>query len=308
MHQWGKNLQYVWSDRKRFYSLYRSLLLAAVSLLISMTVTLGVPLQHGKSLTPAVRESLDITQYFVSEKMDGVRGYWDGVSLMSRQGYAIIVPSWFIEHLGDKPLDGELWLGRGNFQAISALIARGDIADPLWQKVTYQVFDLPAENGSFKARVSLMQDYLFSIAQKNPHVRMIPQLRLVDLSALDQALSVVIEKGGEGLMLHHEDALYQPYIRHSHLLKVKHIDDGCARVVGYTQGKGKYTGKIGALIVEARIDNDIKRFNIGSGLTDAQRQDPPKIGDYISYLHNDYTRLGIPRFARLAKEVFTCHD
>ena len=280
------------------------LLSIAVSLLISGVF--AMPLQHGKSLTPGRKRSLDIGQYFVSEKMDGIRGYWDGKTLFSRQGYAIVTPLWFIESLGDVPLDGEIWLGRGRFQEISALIARADVDDPLWGEVTYQIFDLPASKAVFKDRVALMQNYIPTLADNSPHVQMIPQIRVTDLEALDQQLAEVIKIGGEGLMLHYEDALYQPFIRHDQLLKVKHVDEGCAVVVGYTKGKGKYEGKVGALIVETLIDEDIKRFNLGSGLTDSQRAAPPEIGFNIPYLHNGYTDLGLPRFARLGKDITTC--
>lgn len=291
---------------------YRIVLISIFMSQLSFSILWAVPLQHGTSLTPAMKSSLEVTEYFVSEKLDGVRGYWDGKKLLSRQGYEIITPQWFIEHLGDKPLDGEIWLERGQFQEISGLIARNDVMDPLWQKVSFQVFDLPAEKGTFSERVKLMEHYLAALSQTNPHVVMIPQVRVQDLETLEIQLTAVIANKGEGLMLHHQDARYQAYDRHKGLLKVKRIDKGCATVVGYTNGKGKYAGKVGALIVEARIDGDgewfTKSFRIGSGLTDEDRENPPKIGQSVPYHHNDFTQKGIPRFPRLGKDFSICSE
>ena len=45
--------------------------------------------------------------------MDGVRGYWDGKKLLSKQGIRIPTPEWFTTGLPQVPLDGELWMGRG---------------------------------------------------------------------------------------------------------------------------------------------------------------------------------------------------
>ena len=50
----------------------------------------------------------------MSEKMDGVRAYWNGEKLISKQAKDISCPNWFIEGLPKEvKLDGELWMGRG---------------------------------------------------------------------------------------------------------------------------------------------------------------------------------------------------
>ena len=286
----------------RFRSLLTLFLSARCSLLFIISILSfsgAVPLQHGKSLTPSVQASMDINHYFISEKLDGVRGYWDGAQLLSRQGYLITTPSWFTEGFGEIPLDGELWLGRERFQEVSALIARNDIEDPLWQEMTYQIFDLPSLAGDFETRVAAMSAHIAQLSLHNPYIKKIAQTRLSSLEMLDQSLTETVALGGEGLMLHHEASHYQAYIRHGELLKVKHVDDGCALIVGYTKGRGKYEGMVGALQVEVSIDETIQRFKIGSGLTDALRKQPPAKGRMIQYLHNGYTVKGIPRFPRL---------
>lgn len=286
-------------------ALLRALFLFLLLMIISSAV--AVPLQHGISLTPQKESTLNIEEYYVSEKLDGIRGYWDGTILFSRQGYAIVAPDWFTENLGKEPLDGEIWLGRETFEALSGLIARSDVEDPLWHQVTYQIFDLPANKAPFTERIEVMKQHINELSILNPHLKMVHQQKIPTLEALEQLLRDVIDNGGEGLMLHHEAALYRPYIRHDALLKVKEVDDGCAIVRGYTQGKGKYLDMVGALEVETVIDGEIRRFRVGSGLTDEMRQSPPELGTVIIYFHNGFTKNGIPRFPRLDQiDVVDC--
>jgi DNA ligase-1 len=61
-------------------------------------------------------EEQDPTGWWLSEKLDGVRAYWDGKQFISRLGNAYLAPDWFIEGLPEFPLDGELFAGRGRFQ------------------------------------------------------------------------------------------------------------------------------------------------------------------------------------------------
>ncbi len=255
----------------------------------------AVPLQHGKNLTPELREKLEasteLSIYFVSEKLDGVRGYWDGEKLWTRQGYPIKAPLWFTENLGKKPLDGELWLGRNQFEETSQVVRNDSFEDPRWKVMHYMIFDLPGEAGSFAERVSLMESYIPQLPQ---HVKMIPQERLT-WQMLDQRLEEVVKLGGEGLMLHHSEAEYRPYRRVDHLLKVKPVFDAEAKVIAILPGKGKYQGKMGALLVELKEGT---RFKIGSGFSDDDRENPPKEGEIITFKYSGLTQKGIPRFAR----------
>ena len=107
-------------------------------------------------------------------------------------------------------------------------------------------------------------------------------------------MSQVEAQQGEGLMLHLGSARHSPG-RSSALLKLKSYQDAEARVVAYSLGKGKYQGMVGALVVE---DAQGLRFNLGSGLSYMDRQQPPAIGALVNYKFNGYTLRGIPRFAR----------
>src|SRR5206468_10999995 len=85
---------------------------------------------------------LDPTGWWLSEKLDGVRAYWDGKQLWSRLGNVLHAPDWFVAGLPDVPLDGELWLGRKKFQRTLSIVRRQDKTD-LWREVRYVVFDAP---------------------------------------------------------------------------------------------------------------------------------------------------------------------
>ena len=67
-------------------------------------------------LANVYRADTKLADYWVSEKLDGVRGYWDGEKLMTRGGERIVAPGWFTAGWSNVPLDGELWVGRGKFE------------------------------------------------------------------------------------------------------------------------------------------------------------------------------------------------
>ena len=231
-----------------------------------------------------------IQQYWVSEKLDGVRARWDGNNLISRQGNHFKVPQWFLADFPTEPLDGELWIARNNFQELISII-KGDDIDPNWHQVKFMVFDYPNKDLNFSQR---LKHFSQLVRQSNSkYIEIIPQKRITDLEVLNKWLDQVIEEQGEGLMLHHENALYISG-RSSHLLKVKRHDDGEATVIGYTQGKGKYKNAVGALVV--KTDENIV-FKLGTGLSDQERIKPPPIGSLVTYKFYGKTKSGKPRFA-----------
>ena len=58
---------------------------------------------------------LDLAGWWMSEKLDGVRAYWDGKQFLSRLGNIYHAPDWFVAGLPNVPLDGELWIARRAF-------------------------------------------------------------------------------------------------------------------------------------------------------------------------------------------------
>jgi len=238
---------------------------------------------------------IDVTQYWVSEKYDGVRAHWDGQQLRFRSGNRVPAPPWFVAALPAQPLDGELWLGRGGFDRLSGIVRREVADDAEWRQVRYMIFELPEAAGSFTERIEQIRT-LVSTA-KVPWLQAVEQFRLPDAKALQQRLDAVVRGGGEGLMLHRADAPYATG-RSAVLLKLTPWLDAEARVIAHLPGKGKYTGMLGAVRVEMP---DGKRFSLGSGFTDAQRRSPPPLGGLVTYRYRELTRNGIPRFPRFLR-------
>ena len=244
------------------------------------------PLLLAQNFTDAV----DPATYLVSEKLDGVRALWDGRVLRFRSGRVIAAPDWFVAGLPTHPLDGELWMGRRNFDRLSAAVRRQSADDAEWRSISYQVYEWPQAPGTFSQRVAALQA---SVAQANPGwLHVVQQERIADRRALHARLQQVVQDGGEGLMLHRADARWQTG-RSDALLKLKPQHDAEATVVAHLPGQGKYQGMCGALLMEGP---DGRRFRLASGLSDAQRRTPPPLGTVVTYRYRERTPNGLPRF------------
>lgn len=246
-------------------------------------------------LAEVYRDGIAVEQYWISEKLDGVRAYWDGKQLISRGGEVIAAPAWFVADFPTTALDGELWLGRNQFAATFSIVSKLQPIDSEWQQIQYHIFEFPNAPGTFTERISALQALIKQ--QNSPYLTLIPQFRIADKTKLLEKLRELEKQGAEGLMLHHQDALYKTG-RSSDLLKLKSYQDTEAKVIGYRPGKGKYQGMTGALVVKTA---DGKTFGIGSGLTDELRHHPPAIGTVITFRYNGFTNKGLPRFARFLR-------
>ncbi len=248
-------------------------------------------------LAKTYHSDIDIEAYWISEKYDGFRAYWDGEFLWSRQGNKFAAPPWFTEDFPSQPLDGELWIGRQQFQQLASTVSRAQAHDG-WRKVTFMVFDLPQSPQIFSQR--LLQLRTLFANNSSPYLKLVPQFRFSSHDQLLEELELRVAAGAEGLMLHHDESIYRSG-RRSDLLKLKPLQDAEARVVQHLAGKGKYQSMMGALLVE--LPNGL-RFRLGSGFTDAQRQVPPEIGAIVTFQYSGFTQRGIPRFARFQRQRF----
>lgn len=238
---------------------------------------------------------IDLKDYWVSEKLDGVRGRWDGRRLLTRSGLALATPEGFTTGWPEQALDGELWMGRGQFERTVSTV-RQQTPDPrAWQHVRFMVFDLPEHTGTFGERLQAGAGLVAALNQ--PWVQLVEQTRGSTHAALMQRLDQVVREGGEGLMLHRDGARYQAR-RSEDLLKVKTHEDAEAQVVGYLPGQGRHAGRLGALRVRT---SDGRIFHLGSGLNDALREQPPPVGAWVTYRFRGLHGSGLPRFATFVR-------
>ena len=257
-----------------------------VWLVIGAAITPTASAKPNLMLAKRYHDDINVSEYWVCEKLDGVRARWNGKNLISRNGHTFATPDWFIDSFPEFTMDGELWSARSEYEKISSITSRNNPHDG-WTDITFMIFDLPGDNGTFSQRVAQMRKI------RHPHIQMIPQRQLNDSAALSNYLDQIIANGGEGLMLHHQDSRYSSG-RSDDLLKLKRFDDAEATVIDHLPGKGKYQGMLGAIKVKNAAG---VVFKIGSGFSDAERSNPPPIGVTVTYKHQGVTKYGVPRFA-----------
>ena len=263
-------------------------------LIITLVLTLsGIP-AFGQDkpdimLADIYERGLEVTAYWISEKLDGVRARWNGTQLISRGGKVFATPKWFTQGFPAFPMDGELWIERGRYEDVSSIVRKQQPHDG-WRSVRLMIFDLPEHRGNFDERVWTMRNIVDqSVA---PYLAMIEQSLVANEIELQQRLQAVIHQGGEGLMLHKKTARYASGRSHD-LLKLKPYSDAEATVIGYRPGKGKFLGKVGSL--QVRTDKG-KIFFVGTGLSDEERRHPPPLNSRITFRHQGFTKNDIPRF------------
>lgn len=232
---------------------------------------------------------VDLNGWWMSEKLDGVRAYWDGQAFQSRLGNTYHAPPWFVDKLPNVPLDGELWCGRKKFQRTVSIVRRQDQSAD-WAEVRFLVFDAPAQPGPFEERLGFVRAHM---EQHQPaHAQAHPHEACQGVDHLRVELARVEALGGEGLMLRQPGSAYEVG-RSRSLLKVKNFHDAEARVLQHLPGSGRHKGRVGALLCEMPSGT---QFSVGTGLSDAERRAPPPVGSIITYRYQELSDGGVPRF------------
>ena len=232
-----------------------------------------------------VYKDQNISGWVMSEKLDGVRAYWDGKQLLSRGGKIIYAPQWFLKSYPPFAIDGELWSKRKDFENISSIV-RDKVPSSGWREIKHYIFEVPDTKGNLFERLSKVKEY------ESRYIKIIVQIPITHTKEMQKFLATVEKKGGEGIVVRDPDA---PYIakRTVKALKVKTFLDTECEVIGHKNGKGKYSKVLGSL--QCKLPNGIVFF-IGSGFSDAQRKYPPKNGDRVTFKYQELTKYGKPRF------------
>ena len=234
------------------------------------------------------RDDFDPTGWFMSEKLDGVRAYWDGYTMWTRNQKRINIPDMWKFVLPKVKLDGELFIGRGQFQDTVSVIRKLQPIEDEWAVVKYMIFDsmqIITDPWSTRYLQASMSVY-------KPAV-MLPHTECKGRQHLNVYFEELVALGAEGVMLRNPLMPYEEKRTHN-LLKLKPTKDGLATVVGHIPGLGKHSGRLGALHCQyGKVE-----FCIGTGFTDAEREDPPPVGKTVKFCCQELTRDGIPRFPR----------
>jgi hypothetical protein len=258
----------------------------------------SLPKGNKKDAPPAVllahsykSGKIDPVGWWVSEKLDGVRSYWNGSKFFSRGGNQFFPPQWFIDQMPkDHHLDGELFIGRGKFREAVSIVKSHEGGDR-WHDIQFMVFDIPSSGEKpFEERIELIREVCNDI--KN--VTIVEQRQFTVEQSIDTLLKEIEDLGGEGLMLRQKGSKYEGK-RSVTLLKVKSFKDEEAKIIGYAiEGKGRLKGTVGSLQLRNQAGVE---FKCGSGLTDELRKNPPPIGSIVTYKYQELTSTnGKPRF------------
>ena len=232
----------------------------------------------------------DVTGWVMSEKLDGIRGYWDGSKIVTRKGRVLNPPPWFTKNFPPFELDGELYSKRDDFQFIQSVVL-DDQPGKGWDKITYHIFEVPNQAGDFFQRLEKATAWFAT--HPNPSVKIIAQIPVTSMPDLDNFIKKMATLGAEGVIVKNPEKAYHTG-RSPHILKIKEARDMEGKVIAINPGKGKYKDAMGSLTI--RLENGIE-FNLGTGFTDETRQYPPPIGSEVTFKYYGLTKKGIPKFA-----------
>ena len=242
--------------------------------------------------------------WLASEKLDGVRAYWDGRNLLSRNGKILAAPEGWSAHFPPFALDGELYTARGEFEKIQSIVMDKMPSVAEWSEIKFYVFDVPEASGGLLERLSELEKFILQNPQAGQNLKIIKQVKVKDNAEFEAFAEAVITKGGEGAVVREPNVPYERK-RSKNALKYKKFKDAECEVTAINAGTGKYAGLMGSVTCKSlgaagsnsdeQIASGVK-FKVGSGFSDEERANPPKIGSIITYKYQNLTAKGLPRF------------
>lgn len=246
----------------------------------------------------------NVGAWLASEKLDGVRAYWDGRNLLSRNGKILAAPGGWSAHFPPFALDGELYTARGEFEKIQSIVMDKTPSVAAWSEIKFYVFDVPEASGGLLDRLGELEKFILQNPQSGQNLKIIKQVKIKDNAEFEAFAEAIIAKGGEGAVVREPNAPYERK-RSKNALKYKKFKDAECEVTAINAGTGKYAGLMGSVTCKSlgaagsNPDEQIAigvKFKIGSGFSDEERANPPKIGSIITYKYQNLTAKGLPRF------------
>jgi len=228
-------------------------------------------------------DGADPTGLWASDKLDGVRAYWNGHQLLSRNGNPFDAPKWMTDLLpADLHLDGELYAGPGMFHvAVGAARSKG--AGDTWRNIKFMVFDAPSVDGIFLERFQAARDAVLRAEQTHGDgcpVQIVTHTQVRSERHLWKLHRMATATGIEGTMLRDPHSTYHRR-RHGSLMKIKDHRDSEAVVISHKPGLDK-----GSYVVRDQ------RRGVEFSLAALQ---PARPGATVTYRFQELTRHGVPR-------------
>lgn len=269
-------------------------LMQIIKILFAMLLVVGLSgtkAQAFEIMLPLVYEKgIEVSNWLMSEKLDGVRGYWDGRRLLSKNGTPFHAPGAFTKNFPDFAIEGEIWGGRQTFEKTMGIVKKQAPHDG-WLELKFAIFDVPTAAGRFEERLHKAADWF--ARHPSDHAFVIEHRPVEDPAHLSDALKRIEALGGEGIILRRRGSVYIAG-RSRNILKVKSYSDMEAVVVAHLAGQGRNQGRMGSLLVE--LPGSRTRFKIGAGFSDTVREHPPPIGALITFKYYGFYQSGIPKF------------
>ena len=176
--------------------------------------------------------------WLASEKLDGVRAYWDGRNLFSRNGKILAVPEGWSAHFPSFALDGELYTARGEFEKIQSIVMDKAPNEAAWSEIKFYVFDVPEAVGGLLERLSELEKFILQNPQAGQNLKIIKQVKVKDNAEFEAFTEAIIAKGGEGAVVREPNAPYERK-RSKNALKYKKFKDAECEVTEVNAGTGK---------------------------------------------------------------------
>lgn len=281
----------------------------------------------GKACGPNKAKNLDNNDprgCYISEKLDGYRIRWDRSHMRLSGGDPVLIPEWLFKVLPrEYCLDGEVWMGYGEFESMGFLRSQV-MNEAAWLKSKYCVFNIPIQGTRWKDNFKMLREIVEDCKCRWYRIRkeyglnipcpivLVEQKRCKSKEQMMEMYQDILNQGGEGLMCVDPNMEYQPGKRIG-MWKVKPLHDAEAKIIGYNICSTNRK-KLGGFQVEAIGDGLVPRGTVFDIACDFMHEnsrmqsnwnykrgkhDIYKIGDKVTYKFMEVQKSGKPRFPKL---------